>query len=357
MDKKKKIIASAVFGVFVIAVGIFAKTVLFASDEPKKTGFSLLTPDVDEDGIDSVTKKKSYDMEIMNPSFVDDSKLIEDEEKDTSETQYTEYDLFQRAQREADSISQATGEADFGQQVDPELLALMQMQEQMMASQAAGSSANAAAGGQQAQTAQVAPEKELTLNEIRSKNEQSGNFFQGAGGVGEHTNTLDLVPGETVDQGILVKGSTVAIRTKQAVRLRDPDLTIPKGAILYGKASFDGGDRLQIDIVSYKVKSKLTPIDLVIYDFDGREGIHLGNKTWPKIPSKVAKEVFNYVKQKGTQAATFGGNNKIDLDEAKDVAIVSTIKEVTEELLDKKRVFMPRKYNLWIYTNTKRERR
>jgi hypothetical protein len=108
-------------------------------------------------------------------------------------------------------------------------------------------------------------------------------------------------------------------------------------------------DRLMIDVESYKSNNKLYLLDIRLYDFDGREGIHLGNRTWTKIPSKVAKDVYEYAYQKGTQASTFGTeDNSIDLDESKDIAILSTAKHVGEEVFEKRKVFMPRKYHLWL---------
>jgi hypothetical protein len=99
--------------------------------------------------------------------------------------------------------------------------------------------------------------------------------------------------------------------------------------------------------VSYKENEKLHPVEFVIYDFDGRPGVHLSSNSWPKIPVKVSKEVLEYVKKKGT-SPTFSGNNSIDPEEIKLIATVSAANEVFQELLERKRVFMPQKYHLWI---------
>ncbi|MEE1964576.1 conjugative transposon protein TraM [Allomuricauda taeanensis] len=173
------------------------------------------------------------------------------------------------------------------------------------------------------------------------------NYFQGAGSVDEKGNVRDLIPAETVDEGLLVNGSTIALRTKKDMKLTKPDLLIPKGAIIYGKVTIST-DRLIIDINSYKDGLKLYLLDFMVYDFDGREGVHLGNRTWPRIPSKVAKEVYEYAYQKGTQTPTFGSQGgNIDLEQTKDIAILSAAKNVGNEIFDKRKVFMPKKYHLW----------
>ncbi len=364
MDKKKKIVASAVFGVFVIVIVFFCKSLLFGSTEEEKR-FDVSTPDVNEKEIKGVSKMKSYDSEIKQVG--DTTSIIDLQKKKKSGfDDIQNFNPFKRGgNRSTNAKDLANGllkedRAQSMQQIDPELLALMQMQEQMMAQEASRSRSEGratrtrnTASAPVKKKAAPAPKKELTLKDIRTKSENSGSFFQGAAGkTATKDAMINLTPCETVDQGVLIQGSTVAVRLKKAFQTQDPALYIPNGAVLYGKVAFTGQDRLQIDIESYRDGDKMKPVSLSIYDFDGREGVHLGVNEWPKIPSKVAKEVLNYVKQRGTQASTFGGGNDIDLGEAKDLAIISSLKEVSEELLERKKVFMPKKYNLWINTAT-----
>jgi len=181
---------------------------------------------------------------------------------------------------------------------------------------------------------------------------QSQDFFHGAQSSNDDNKVLGLIPAETIDDRFLVNGSTVAIRTKKEIRLVNPRVVIPKGAVVYGKVSF-GTNRLLIDIDSYKTKNTLYRLDFTLFDFDGLEGIHLDSRTWPKIPGKVAKDVYDYAYQRGTQAAGFGSeNNSVNLEEAKDIAILSAAKEIGNEVFEKRKVFMPKKYHLWFNINT-----
>ncbi len=199
-----------------------------------------------------------------------------------------------------------------------------------------------------AKTAQMASER---MSKSIQEKFSGKSHFQGAGSARRNDEIVGLIPAETVDQGVLVNGSTIAIRTKKDVRLSEPALFIPKGSVVYGKVNLST-NRLLIDINSYKTRDKLYLLDFSLYDYDGREGIHLGNRTWPKIPSKVANDVYDYAYQRGTQAAALGGNNSINLDEAKDIAILSAAKEISSEIFDKRTVYMPKKYHLWFNINT-----
>ncbi len=352
MDKKKKIVASAIFGIFVILIGIFAQSVLFGSESSNKA-LLINTPDVNEKELEDPSKVKSYDAEVELGA--QSEAIIDREDKDSKRKNegLPNFNPFARnAPENASAASNERGQNERGQQVDPELVALMQLQEQLMAEEARNSSrASYRVQGAQPSTGNPPePEKELTLNEMWTKNEEHSTFFRGATQKGNKDDALNLTPCETVDQGTLIQGSTMAIRTKKAIHTGG--LNIPKGTVLYGKVSFSGQDRLQVDIQSYIDDSKMNTVSLAVFDFDGREGIHLGVNSWPKIPSKVAKEVLNYVKTRGTQASTFGGDTGVDLGQAKDIAILSGLKEVSEELLEKRKVFVPKKYNLWININT-----
>jgi len=332
MDKKKKIIVSAVFVVFLIGIGFFIKSNFFDSEDISvKSLLDIKTPNVDEDDIVEGTKLGAYNKESPeNPNS----------------SNFNPFKRLEKTEELTDTIEEIDSTA--GQQIDDELLALMKMQEEMMATEQ--TSPKPASIVKIAK--EVIPEKERSLAEIRGISKESSAYFQGADQNSNPDGSLKLIPCETVDQGVLATGSTIAIRTKKDFIISNSRITVPKGTVLYGKTSFSGLDRLQIDIVSYKEGNNLNPIALTIYDFDGREGIHLGNNSWPKIPSKVAKEVLNYVRQRGTQQTAFGGNNGIDLDEAKDLATIATISEVASELVDRKRVFVPRKYNMWVNVNT-----
>ncbi|MEO0526992.1 MAG: conjugative transposon protein TraM [Bacteroidota bacterium] len=351
MDKKKKVIAIGIFCAFVLAVGVFAKMTFFKSDGTEKKGLRLSTPNVNEEEIKHLTKKESYDLEarqMQNNKKKRDSLRVLNANNDFNPFK----DVNQSAM--TDQITQMNSIEQ--QQAAEELRLLLEMQEEMDAQARRElmnkSYENSMTGRQfpdDVDTIGEQPVYPASLADRWEENKVWQNSFKGLGGMSSRPPGLDLVAAETVDKGILVSGSTVAIRLKEAVHIQEKQLIIPKDEVLYGKTSFDSENRLQINIISYKTDKKIYDLALTVYDFDGREGIHLGNKTWPKIPSKVAKEVYSYVRQKGTQVSTFGGQDtEVEADEIRRIALLSTINEVLEELLNKKKVFMPRKYHLWI---------
>ncbi len=363
MNKKQKIIASAVFVLFMIGIIWFVVATMMPEDEVVDTGIELKTPKIDESKLDSVSKLDIYEDELGDGSLFSNEIIDESQkESDSWKDNIIKLDLFNRDKEstEEEVVAEEGFGGTMGQEINPELLALMKEQEEIMARQQAALAQQKEQVQQQNnyspinepypdQVEMEVEEVPLTVGKMREKNGSFTDYFQGAGGFSAKANRLDLIPAEVVDQGYLIINSTLAIRTKRTLRIENPRLVIPKGAILYGKTSFGGLDRMNVEIVSYKYRDKLYPVELVVYDFDGREGVHLGNLPWPKIPAKVSKEVFDYIKQRGSQAGQFGGAAEIDLGQAKDVALLSALKEITEELFERKRVFMPRKYNIWIH--------
>jgi hypothetical protein len=175
----------------------------------------------------------------------------------------------------------------------------------------------------------------------------------------ENKSKLILIPAEIVDRTLAYNGSTVAIKINKPVYIEDFRLNIPKGAVIYAKAQLSN-DRMVLNINSYKATNILYKINIKVYDFDGREGMNLSNKAWLKIPSKVAKDVFNYAYTRGTQVAggqgggmgggmgVGGEDQSVNLDEAKNIGILSALKEVSYELLERRKVLLPKQYTIWL---------
>lgn len=399
MDKKKKIIIAGVSVVFALMMIGFIKIVLFPSNalKLKKSKISILTPVVDEQKIKRKTKIQNYEQEEFQKSEINDvinnfskvesikeekilldEPIIEGEEIVQDKLKKLVKNNPKKTKKTAKQNRKVSREEE---NIDEELKQLMELQNQLYAQSTSSNVPGAytdpndietllksynqyaiAAGQQSINPATLEP---LTAEQISETDQKardrlttsiadkktSRNYFQGAGSANDSDKEIGLIPAETVDQGTLVNGSTIAIRTKKEVRLSSPDLLIPKGSVIYGKVNIST-NRLQIDINSYKKDNKLYLLDFSLYDFDGREGIHLGNRTWPKIPAKVTKDVYDYAYQKGTQASTFGGDSDIQLDQAKDIAILSATKEIGNEIFEKRRVFMPKKYHLWFNINT-----
>lgn len=404
MDKKKKIIATVAFMGFMTLMGVFLKIMVFSSDkgEKQEARLNILTPSVDENKIKRTSKIQNYEreksmlsenktvkslgnVEKAKKEYLEEEEIINGVEDTLVEAKKTQRNPFDRNTYKVPAKTthrqQNTRTAIEEDDIDEELKQIMELQNQLIAASNPEGNVgdenldnfinsynqyaaayneegivkpdlvNDAAGGltpkELTEISQKASER--IANSVKDKIGGKA-YFQGAGSARRNNDIVGLVPAETVDQGVLVNGSTIAIRTKKEVSLKNPALYIPKGSIVYGKVNLSV-DRLLIDINSYKTRDKLYLLDFSLYDYDGREGIHLGNRTWPKIPSKVAKDVYDYAYQRGTQAAAFGGNNSISLDEAKDIATLSAAKEISEEVFDKRRVYMPKKYHLWFNIN------
>lgn len=368
MDKKKKIIVITVFVVFTGIVAFFTKSVFFKEEEVVvKKEFRLTTPDAEERQIDSLSKIDLYEKEAYTiKTYGTEKQLFADEVTRDSIERYSfnpfsaqddEYELKNNTDEEISDEEQISAEQELmallraqaeidAQAQDDILKAPTQYASQYVPEKRSVPQQNTYAQNPTPEEAE--PVKPPSLSEKWAAIKEQKNAFKGIGGMSEAPNGLDLTPAETVDKRVLKLNSTVAFRLKEALYLKNQNLHIPKDAILYGKTSFGGLDRMNINIASYKTNKKIYAVSLQIYDFDGRPGIHLGNNALPKIPARVAKEAFNYASQKATQQPTFGGNDNISGDELKTIATTSAVSEILEEYVNKKRVFMPQKYHVWI---------
>ncbi len=350
MEKEKKIKIIAAFVAFLIVAGVFIKMVLFPSKDDhlsEEQQFLIATPDISEEEIESVSKIEQYNQEKGDDQLV---KLKFKEQEVAATGGGVSSDLT------AAMLGDKGGAYGGSQkQYEDELEEILEIQKQYEATSQQGMSQSSNGGATKKAEKRVKKVSKVVVPEDdivdATFNQTLPARFYGAGDSGDNQ-ALDLVPAETVDHGVIVQGSTVAIRTKKSIRIASSGLEIPNGAVLYGKAAFGNSDRLTIDIHSYKAGDKIYPLSFNIYDFDGRQGIHLGNRSWYKIPSKVSKDVFEYAYTRGTNQSAFGGGNDVNLEDAKNIALLSGIKEVGDELFDKRRVLLPRKYHLWIHINT-----
>jgi Conjugative transposon, TraM len=392
MDRKKKIITIIGSIMFITALSVFIKVMLFPSKElnNEKNKISIMTPEVDDQKISRQSKINKYKQEdprefegnqiIKNLGDIENAKKDSTLDSDPFIESNLDKLLMQKKNMEERSILTKKPGRNVNHEeeaINAQLRELMELQNQV--GNPSSLQLNEAAQNEillknlysqyglspeeikSIEQLEYMNPKALPLEDKKEVDEKyksptqsivkTQNHFQGAGSIGNTKDVLDLIPAETVDQCIVMNGTTIAIRTKKSILIKNPKVVIPKGSIVYGKVNIST-DRLMINIHSYKNNEKLYLLDISLYDFDGREGIHLGNRTWPKIPSKVAKDVYEYAYQKGTQASTFGsGDNTINLEESKDIAILSSAKHIGEEVFEKRKVFMPRKYHLWFNIN------
>lgn len=371
MDNNKKIIVGVVGALMLIALVLIMKMTFFKSAPEASKGankIAISIPAVDENQIEDLSKKEQYDKERIqkvggdNPFFRneregDQKKIVkglvfedseDDKESKPSKNKTSDTKSKKKKKKRRKSSNQ---------QMNDDLMMIMAMQEQMEE--------------EQNRIEQQQRQHQLEANYLNPGNTESTSdpygksntsVSQGASGrffgtvkPSKNKSVKVLIPAETVDRGIVSQNSTIAIRTKKEFTVEHLGITIPKNAVVYGKAQFQGPDRMRVNIESYKDNETLYALRLKVYDFDGREGVHLSSRTWTKIPAKVADDVFQYAYQKGTQQSAFGNNNTINLDEAGNIAALSAAKEISDEILKKRKVMMPKKYNLWIHIDTGRK--
>tara|TARA_B110000259_G_scaffold162263_1_gene186909 strand:- start:256 stop:1377 length:1122 start_codon:yes stop_codon:yes gene_type:complete len=197
--------------------------------------------------------------------------------------------------------------------------------------------------------------EEIVLNNSFKIDNASSSGFYTTVNENNDERKFELIPAEIVDRKLVYNGTTIAIRTKKSIRIPDTKITIPKDAILYAVVQFQSSYRVNLDIASYKSGKTLYPIDINVVDYDGRPGISLSDKSWLKIPSKVTKDVFDYAYNRGTQAnqsAQNGGggqNSQVSLKEAQSIGVLSSLREISNELLVKRKVLIPSQYEVWLY--------
>ena len=196
--------------------------------------------------------------------------------------------------------------------------------------------------------------EEIVLNNSFKIDNTSLSGFYSTVNENNDERKFELIPAEIVDRKLVYNGTTIAIRTKKSIRIPDTKITIPKDAILYAVVQFQSSYRVNLDIANYKSGKTLYPIDINVVDYDGRPGISLSDKSWLKIPSKVTKDVFDYAYNRGTQAnqsaMTGGGqDSQVSLKEAQSIGVLSSLREISNELLVKRKVLIPSQYEVWLY--------
>lgn len=352
------------FLAFVMALGIFIKFTFFPSEKEDQRNpiARIRLPKPDPKEFKSDTKLSAYGRSKVDVEDRGDF-LWKDNVKEQLEEGF-DLDLF----GDNPAGAKDDGASMYGDttNIDKQMQELIKMQEELdkkekekylnhTASQKPfggfkrGNKKNAV--NKAAKTSKKAKPKGKTLAQRwKERESNSKGQFKGVSGFGKADDKNQLVSCETIDQRLIVNGTTVAIRLKEALYIEESNFTIPKDAVLYGKAQFQGLDRMNINIRFYKEENKNFPISVKVYDFDGLEGIHLDNNTWPKIPPKVVKQVAQYARRKGLNPGNgiVGNNNQIDPEEIKTIAQLTALNETLKELIDRRKVHMYRKYHLWI---------
>ncbi|MDR4951011.1 conjugative transposon protein TraM [Chryseobacterium sp. ES2] len=369
LDKKKKIIIGVVF-VAALGILILIMSLILFPKMKESNDKLILTPNVDEKQLEEKSKLEIYNQDErdlkkyfskdgkygIDTEVPEDEKLLQ-EQMQNFDGQSEENDYAKRQERYMKALSKISSQersypsnsgygSGYGSDSENSLNKIFELQNKIRS----GLAENAVSGNS-VDSVNTSKTRENKKNLAKNDNRDQKNFFQGTT-AGSNKKVLQLIPSETIEQKRILDKSIIPIRIKEDMRLTDVPggLVIPKNTIVYGRISL-GEDRINIDIESYKKDNVLYLLNFRVYDYDGREGIHMNNHSWLKIPSTVSKDVFDYAIERGTNAngSILGGNNTgIDLKEARNLAILSAGKEISKEVFEKKRVFLPKKYQLWI---------
>lgn len=377
LDKKKKIIIGVVF-VAALGILILIMSLILFPKMKESNDKLILTPNVDEKQLEEKSKLEIYnqDESDLKKYFSKDGKYgidtdVPEDEKllqrqlQNFDDQSEENDYAKRQERYMKALSNISSQersypsgsgyssgsgsgysSGYGSDSENSLNKIFELQNKIRA----GLAENAVSGNS-VDSVSTSKTRENKKNLAKNDTRDQKNFFQGTT-AGSNKKILQLIPSETIEQKRILDKSIIPIRIKEDMRLSDVSggLVIPKNTIVYGRISL-GEDRINIDIESYKKDNVLYLLNFRVYDYDGREGIHMNNHSWLKIPSTVSKDVFDYAIERGTNASgsILGGTNTgVDLKEARNLAILSAGKEISKEVFEKKRVFLPKKYQLWI---------
>lgn len=358
MDKKKKMIVVAV-GLGMAGLLVLILTSLFAEDDSKTNNFFSSTqiriPEVNMDKIKQESKIASYEAENKkNPFKIEEIKpdkveVVEPSEKPTIPTGTDELTRILELQK-------------IEEEKQKKFLEKLQAQYRNSNQQNNNSFALESFRRKPASPAKAEPavpvlskeeqeEKLLSGNAFNGAKFNSGNTdrFYGAPTTGDSSLSKQLVSAEIADRTIITQGSTVAIRLLESAYIPKLGIKIPKDAVLYGIAKFNSKTRMSLKINSYKFNNTFYKTKITVYDFDGRPGIHLDNNSWPKIPAKVAKDVAEVALQRAAAVQNqFGTVQPLTTDQAKDLAVISGARYVTDEMFQKRKVMLPRQYNIWL---------
>ncbi|MEJ5049348.1 conjugative transposon protein TraM [Chryseobacterium culicis] len=377
LDKKKKIIIGVVFvaalGILILIMSLILFPKMKASDDKL-----ILTPNVDENQLEEKSKLEIYNQDErdlkkyfskdgkygIDTELPEDEKLMQ-EQLQSFDGRAEENDYAKRQERYMKALSNISSQErsypsgsgsgynsgyGSGSSSENSLSKIFEIQDKIRSGLAADA-ASRNTDGESWDSANSPKTRESKKDLVKNDSRDKKNFFQGTT-AGNNKKILQLIPSETIEQKRILDKNIIPIRIKEDMRLSDVPggLVIPKNAIVYGRISL-GEDRINIDIESYKKDNVLYQLNFRVYDYDGREGIHMNNHSWLKIPSTVSKDVFDYAIERGTNSggSILGGTNTgVDLKEARNLAILSAGKEISKEVFEKKRVFLPKKYQLWI---------
>ena len=118
---------------------------------------------------------------------------------------------------------------------------------------------------------------------------------------------------------------------------------IPKGTVLYGIATISPR-RLFVRLTTNIYKKRSITKSLLVYDYDGREGVYLKEQKLYKIPAEITQELTEIIKSQYSQPSFGGVNNNVELEE---IALITSADKIYKQI-NQLSVNVKGGYKLWI---------
>ncbi len=129
------------------------------------------------------------------------------------------------------------------------------------------------------------PEKDNIIGQLSEKSmpmsrDSSSNGFYSIDREESGFEAENAITAAIAESQICVNGSTLKLRLSQEIELNGT--RIPKNTFIYGTVSLKG-ERLTVEINSIRFQNSVFPVELLLYDLDGLEGIY--------IPGAISRDV------------------------------------------------------------------
>ena len=155
-------------------------------------------------------------------------------------------------------------------------------------------------------------------------------------------NKNDFIQAEFYRNTAVKQNDIIEIRLLENVIVFE-NFIIPKGTVLYGIATISPR-RLFVRLNTNIYKKRSITKSLLVYDYDGREGVYLKEQKLYKIPAEITQELTEIIKSQYSQPSFGGINNNVELEE---IALISSADKIYKQI-NQLSVKVKGGYKLWI---------
>ena len=155
-------------------------------------------------------------------------------------------------------------------------------------------------------------------------------------------NKNEFIQAEFYRNTVVKQNDIIEIRLLENVIVFE-NFIIPKGTVLYGIATISPR-RLFVRLTTNIYKKRSITKSLLVYDYDGREGVYLKEQKLYKIPAEITQELTEIIKSQYSQPSFGGINNNVKLEE---IALISSADKIYKQI-NQLSVNVKGGYKLWI---------